>query len=87
MWIFSDGRWSARDRAATSWRADHLKHVVVWVFDETAPEPPHPAMRIVTAPTLAALIEKAPRYFWEPAHDGAGSLAAPAGAAAAHGSR
>lgn len=64
LWIFSDGRWSARDRAESGWRPEHLADAVVWVLTEPAPEPPHPAMRVVATPTLEALIEQAPRYFW-----------------------
>ena len=67
LWVFTDGRWSARDRAETGFRPEHLEHAIVWVLAEQAPEPPHPAMRLVAAPTLGALVEEAPRYFWEAA--------------------
>ncbi len=66
LWVFSDGRWSARDRAGITWQAPYLREVVVWVLAEPAPEPPTPQMRVVAAPTLEALIEQAPRYFWPP---------------------
>jgi hypothetical protein len=65
LWVFSDGRWSARDRNAAGWRPDQLRNVLVWVLGETAPEPPHPAMRVVAAPTLEKLVEAAPRFFWD----------------------
>jgi uncharacterized protein (DUF58 family) len=65
LWVFSDGQWSARDRAGTTWRPDLLKDVLVWVFAPEAPEPPTPAMRIVAARTLPDLIRQAPSYFWE----------------------
>ncbi|HVG96262.1 MAG TPA: VWA domain-containing protein, partial [Chloroflexota bacterium] len=65
LWVFSDGQWSARDRAGTAWRPDLLKDVLVWVFAPEAPEPPTPAMRIVAARTLPDLIRLAPGYFWE----------------------
>ncbi|MDQ3700226.1 MAG: hypothetical protein M3442_04805 [Chloroflexota bacterium] len=64
LWIFSDGLWSARDRADTAWRPELLRDVVVWVFAESSPEPPTPRMRIVAAPTLADLIRQAPAFFW-----------------------
>jgi hypothetical protein len=65
LWVFTDGRWSARDRAETGFRPEHLAHAVVWVLADQAPRPPHSAMRLVAVPTLAALVEEAPRYFWE----------------------
>jgi hypothetical protein len=64
LWVFSDGQWSARDRAVDVWRPELLKDVVVWIMAEEAPEPPHPAMRVVTAPTLDDLVRLAPKYFW-----------------------
>ncbi len=75
LWVVSDGRWSARDRAVAGWRADHLKNVVVWVLDETVPEPPHPAMRLAAAPTLTDLIQQAPHHFWLSGQGATGSLA------------
>jgi hypothetical protein len=65
LWVFSDGQWSARDRAGTTWRPDLLKDVLVWVFAPEAPPPPTPAMRIVAARTLPDLIRLAPQHFWE----------------------
>lgn len=65
LWVFSDGLWSARDRDFANWRPELLRDAVVWVFTEPAPEPPTPAMRVVSAPTLARLVELAPRYFWD----------------------
>jgi hypothetical protein len=64
LWVFSDGQWSARDRAGTNWRPDLLKDVVVWVLADRLPAPPHPAMRLVAAPTLDDLVQLAPQYFW-----------------------
>jgi len=64
LWVFSDGQWSARDRAGEIWRPELLKDAVVWIFSDQAPEPPHPAMRVVAAPRLADLAQLAPAYFW-----------------------
>ena len=64
LWVLSDGQWSARDRAAAAGRPDLLRDVLVWVFADTAPEPPTPAMRIVAARTLDDLIRIAPDHFW-----------------------
>lgn|GEM_PF-3070298 len=64
LWVFTDGRWSARDRAESGWRPEHLRNAIVWVLSDPPPAPPHAAMRLVGAPTLPALIEQAPRYFW-----------------------
>jgi hypothetical protein len=72
LWVFSDGQWSARDRAGTAWRPDLLKDALVWVFAQTPPAPPTPAMRIVAAHTLADLVRLAPAHFWEePGGEGA----------------
>jgi hypothetical protein len=64
LWVFSDGQWSERDRAGAGWRPEWLENVVVWVLDERAPEPPHPAMRVVSVPEVEDLVAEAPRYFW-----------------------
>jgi len=64
LWVFSDGQWSARDRAGEIWRPELLKDTVVWIVGYEAPEPPHPAMRVIAMPTLADLIEQAPAFFW-----------------------
>jgi hypothetical protein len=64
LWVFSDGRWSARDRVDVAWRADLLRDVVVWVLTDDPPVPPSPAMRIVAAPLLADLVELAPAHYW-----------------------
>jgi hypothetical protein len=64
LWVFTDGRWNARDRAQLTWRAEQLRNVVVWVIDEHLPTPPHPAMHMAAVPTLADLVSAAPRYFW-----------------------
>ena len=71
LWVFSDGRWSARDRIASGWRAEQLTSTVVWVLSGLDPEPPHPAMRIEPAASLAELLDVAPRLFWLPSHGGA----------------
>jgi hypothetical protein len=63
LWVFSDGQWSARDRAGTAWRPELLKDVVVWVFAGGHLQPPTPAMRIAPVPALDDLIRLAPRYF------------------------
>lgn len=68
LWVFSDGRWNARDLAHASWRAEQLRDVVVWVLGDAAPEPPTPLMRVVAVPSLHALVRLAPAYFWHP-HD------------------
>jgi hypothetical protein len=67
LWVFSDGQWSARDRAGTAWRAGGLaaaRDVVIWVLGEARPEPPGPAVRVAALPSLTALVRQAPRYFW-----------------------
>jgi hypothetical protein len=66
LWVFSDGRWSAGDRAGLTWRSGRLvaaRDVVVWVLGEARPEPPGPAVRVAALPSLAALVRQAPRYF------------------------
>jgi Mg-chelatase subunit ChlD len=76
LWVFSDGRWSAADRADLAWRA-HLQHnVVVWVLDEEVPESPAVAMPIIAAPALADLVELAPATYWAGARPTAGRLPA-----------
>jgi hypothetical protein len=64
LWVFSDGQWSARDRAGMTWRHELLKNVVVWVFADQAPEAPTPEMRTVAVPSLADLVRLAPGEFW-----------------------
>ncbi|HEU5317331.1 MAG TPA: hypothetical protein VFX49_14570 [Chloroflexota bacterium] len=75
LWVFSDGRWSARDRTVTGWRPEQLGNTVVWVLSGESPEPPHPAMRIEPAGTLAEFVEAAPRLFWLPPGGGGAELA------------
>jgi hypothetical protein len=76
LWVFSDGRWSARDRVMADWRIDQLANVVVWVLADHAPLSPHPAMRVEAAPSLEAIVQRAPALFWLPPGGGAERLEA-----------
>jgi len=66
LWVFSDGRWGARNRTASGWRPEQFTSTVIWVLSGDTPVPPHPAMRIEPAGSLAELVDAAPRLFWLP---------------------
>jgi hypothetical protein len=77
LWVFSDGRWSARDRAGLPGgavgRPDLLRDVLVWVLGAGsggagagAPAfvSPSPYLNVAVVDSLADLVRQAPARYW-----------------------
>jgi hypothetical protein len=54
LWVFSDGQWTARDRAGARLRPEQLRDVVVWVLGDAAGEADAPGLLGLAGPAGAA---------------------------------